>query len=85
MKYEIELVEYDNRQGLQLKWEYGFNINVKIEANAISIEANRAGLLSLANHLLNLAQEGVPTGMHVHLDEYNSLEEGSCDLVLIKS
>lgn len=50
----------------------------------VIISANREGLLSLANHLLNLAQAEVPCGTHIHLDEYNSLEDGSLDLIVEK-
>jgi len=38
----------------------------------------------LANHLLNLSQENIPSGYHLHFDEYNSLENGSCDLIIQK-
>lgn len=31
----------------------------------------------MASHLLNLAQADVPPGTHIHLNEYNSLEDGS--------
>ncbi|WP_442945884.1 Imm32 family immunity protein [Ohtaekwangia sp.] len=32
--------------------------------------ANREGIISLANHLLNLAQADVPSGYHLHFNEY---------------
>jgi hypothetical protein len=48
------------------------------------LTANKEGLLSLANHLLNLAQDKIPSGYHMHFDENNSLEEGSLDLILEK-
>ncbi|WP_329016809.1 MULTISPECIES: Imm32 family immunity protein [unclassified Streptomyces] len=46
------------------------------------IEANAAGLRTLAGHLLTLAQAGTPDGAHLHLEEHNGLEEGSASLVL---
>ena len=46
------------------------------------ISANREGLLSLANHLKKLADE--VSGSHIHLDVFNSLEEGSAELILEK-
>ena len=61
-------------------WEEGFSIKVKYENEAVVIAANREGLLSLANHLTALANE-VP-GSHIHLDEWNSLEDGSKELVI---
>ncbi|MEJ8644532.1 hypothetical protein WKI68_30945 [Streptomyces sp. MS1.HAVA.3] len=46
------------------------------------IEANAAGLRTLAGHLLVLAAEGVPDGSHLHLEDSNGLEDGSLSLVL---
>ena len=62
-----------------LNWIDGFEISVRIENGATVISANREGLLSLANHLKSLAEE--PLGTHIHLDAYNSLEEGSSELI----
>lgn len=84
MKVEIELEDYKKENGLQMKWENGFCIEVKADEGEVLVSANRAGLISLANHLLTLAQEGVPEGSHIHLDEYNSLEENSAELVIEK-
>ena len=64
---------------MELNWVDGFEINVRIENGAAVISANREGLLSLANHLKSLAEE--PPGSHIHLDTYNSLEEGSLELI----
>ena len=41
--------------------------------------------MSLARHLLVLAQEEAPSGCHIHLDEFNSLEDGSVELILDKN
>ena len=68
---------------MELKWTDGFEIKVRIENGAAVISANREGLLSLAEHLKSLAEE--PSGSHIHLDAYNSLEEGSSELILEKS
>lgn len=46
------------------------------------VEANAAGLKTLAGHLLTLAQDGTPDGTHLHLEEGNGLEAGSVGLVL---
>lgn len=48
----------------------------------IKISANREGLLSLAKHLMTLA-DGEP-GDHVHYDEHNSLKEGSAEIIIEK-
>ena len=65
---------------MELNWTDGFEIKVRIENGAAVISANREGLLSLAEHLKSLAEE--PSGSHIHLDAYNSLEEGSLELIL---
>ena len=63
-----------------LQWEPDFSIRVHTNGKETIISANKAGLQSLANHLLQLA-EGEP-GDHLHLDEHNSLEEHSTELII---
>jgi len=63
-----------------MKWVEGYEIRVRVDGGTATISANREGLRSLANILTELA-EGVP-GDHVHLDEHNSLEAGSAELIL---
>ena len=65
---------------MELKWDDGFSIATTINNGAITISANREGLLSLARLLQSLASE--PPGAHIHLDQYNSLEDGSVELVI---
>ena len=68
---------------MELHWEDGFTINVAVRGNTVVLSANREGMLSLANHLTQLAE--MPSGSHLHLDEHNSLEEGSAELILEKT
>ena len=65
---------------MDLTWEDGFRIEVHVVKGTAVISANREGLLSLSNHLRTLAEEA--PGSHVHLDELNALEDGSCELIL---
>ena len=65
---------------MEIKWEEGFKINVSVEGNTATISANREGLLSLANHLMALVRE--EPGSHIHLDEHNSLEDSSAELII---
>ena len=68
---------------MEIKWQDGFIINVSVEnENQVVISANKEGLLSLATQLKDLADED--TGSHIHYDEYNSLEEGSSELIIEK-
>lgn len=82
MKTESEIPAYDD--SITLAWDDGFEIAVIGDESGVCIRANPAGLISLARHLLTLAQEGVPAGSHIHLDEYNSLEDGSAELVIAR-
>lgn len=63
-------------------WEDGARIEVRNLGAEIVIEANAAGLRTLAGHLLTLAQDGTPDGTHLHLEESNGLQAGSTGLVL---
>ena len=67
---------------MELNWVDGYEIIVRIENGAAVISANREGLLSLANQMKILADE--VSGSHIHLDVFNSLEEGSAELILEK-
>ncbi|MFI6466633.1 hypothetical protein [Streptomyces sp. NPDC050538] len=63
-------------------WDEGVRIEVRNLGREIVIEANSAGLKTLAGHLLTLARDGTPDGAHLHLEEGNGLEAGSASLVL---
>ena len=65
---------------MDFTWEPGFSISVMFDGSAVVVSANREGLISLANHLTTLAETEPRT--HFHLDEHNSLEEGSCELIV---
>ena len=65
---------------MDIKWEEDVSIGVRAVHGEVLLSANRDGLISLAGILLTLAEEN--PGAHVHLDEHNSLEEGSCELIL---
>ena len=84
MKISIEIPEYNIENGFKFKWEDNFTIKTTLENKKILISANEEGLVSLANHLLNLAQKSVPSNYHIHLDDSNSLEKGSAELIIQK-
>ncbi len=80
---KLNIPEYDD--AIELVWEDNFKIKTSTPYDTITIEANREGLLSLARHLLLLAQKEVPNGSHFHLDEFNSLEDDSVELIISKN
>ncbi|MET9346799.1 Imm32 family immunity protein [Streptomyces termitum] len=71
--------------GLVFVWDEDARIEVRGLGSEVVIEANAAGLRTLAGHLLVLAGDGVPDGAHLHLEDGNGLEEGSVGLVLERS
>lgn len=81
----IDVPEYDD-YGFKFEWENGFCVKSLIDNRNLSIviEANSEGLLSLAKILLSMAQKNVPENEHIHLDEYNSLEDNSNEIIIIK-
>ncbi len=80
---DIYVPEY-TENGFVFVWEEGFSIRCSITDYGIRIEANREGLVSLARHILELSQEKVPEFEHIHLDKYNSLEDNSAELIIVK-
>lgn len=69
---------------MEVEWVEGFEIKVTIDDDGtVIIDANKEGLLSLAKQLTAMA-ENAP-GTHIHYDAYNSLEEGSTELIIAKT
>jgi hypothetical protein len=68
---------------VKFEWVDGFKIEVNCVNNELQIKANSEGLISLANHLRALA-ESTTLGAHMQLDEFNSLEPGSVELIIEK-
>lgn len=85
MEIKIEVPNYSENNGIKYNWENGFEIEIQNIDGVVKIIANKEGLKSLANHLLNLAQDDVPIGYHLHFDESNSLEDGSSELIIEKN
>ena len=65
---------------MDIRWEDGFRIRTSLQDGEIVITANREGLLSLAGIMTALAEGR--SGDHIHLDENNSLEDGSAELII---
>ena len=76
------MTKEDWSRRMNIEWVDGFEIRVRTENGEVLISANREGLLSLAGQLTSLA-DGIP-GDHIHLDEHNSLEDGSAELIVEK-
>ena len=84
MIYRIEVTDYNREAGLSLIWEKGYELSCLYKDNCIQITANNEGLITLARHLLSLAQNDIPSGYHIQLDELNGLNEGSTEIIIEK-
>lgn len=69
---------------MKINWIEGFCIKIDANENEVVISANKEGLLSLAEICNTLASSDIK-GEHVHLDQYNSLEDDSVELIISKS
>ena len=67
---------------MEVTWQDGFLIRVNTENGTVVVSANKEGLLSLAGIMKTLAEK--EAGSHIHLNEYNSLEENSAELIIEK-
>lgn len=67
---------------MEIPWIDGAQIRVRAEDGTLIVSANREGLLSLAEQLNILAEQKVYS--HIHYDEENSLEDGSCEWIVEK-
>ncbi|MET7796738.1 Imm32 family immunity protein [Streptomyces decoyicus] len=81
MDLVISVPEHRVGEGLQFAWDDDFEMEMAVGPTEVVIKANRAGLTSLARHLLTLAQQGVHEGSHIHLTADQEIE-AQLDLVL---
>lgn len=81
MEHIVHVPDYRSGGGLLLSWDENFEIAVSVSGAEVAIKANRAGLVSLARHLLTLAQDEVHEGAHIHLTADQEIESDH-DLIL---
>lgn len=66
---------------MEIEWEDGFTVKVRVDdGNTVVISANKEGLLSMAKQMTAMADADV--GSHIHYDAYNSLEDGSVEMII---
>lgn len=69
----IQIAEYSSDVGIATWWDDGAYLRAEVESSpepTVVISGNPAGLVSLARHLLCLAQSSVPDGSHLNFDTY---------------
>jgi hypothetical protein len=81
MECVVDVPEKRDGEGMRFVWDPGYEIAIAVTGSEISIRANRAGLVSLARHLLTLAQESARVGSHVHLTAGQEIDS-EFDLIL---
>lgn len=81
---DILIDDYSESRGVTIRWSDGYIIHVESHNGSVQIRGNAAGLTSLAQHMLTLAQTAVPGGRHVHYSADTCLEDGSLELVIEK-
>jgi hypothetical protein len=74
VEHIVHVPDYRPSGGLQFSWDDDFEIAVSVSSTEVTIKANRAGLVTLARHLLTLAQEGVHEGAHLHMTADQEIE-----------
>jgi hypothetical protein len=84
LKIEMEVFDYSKVHVLKIDWENDYKIAVSYEEDSVVITANPDGLKTLARHFLTLAQEDVPSGWHLHYNDYSGLEKDSIGLIIVR-
>ncbi len=83
-KVSIEVPVYSG-SGVWPILEEKYMLSIEVDTtNAIVVKADKGGLISLARHLLTLAQDEYPVGSHVHYDDASSLDDGSSPFIVDK-
>lgn len=83
MKLEIEIPDYDGN-AMDVIWEANANYAVKIFENDVIIKANAQGLISLAKQMMYMVYNNLPSGSHVHYDDFFTKLKNKYDLVIEK-
>ena len=83
-KFILNIPEYSAEKGLKIQWKDNYHIDIEIQNSQVIIQANAEGLISMAMLFVSLADKNVPVNYHVHLDDTNSLEEHSIEMIIQK-
>jgi hypothetical protein len=78
----ISVRPYNANTGFLIDPVPGVDVRVRVTGSDVSLSANRAGLIWLAQALVSLAEDDVPAGTHAHLEPGLDLADGSASLAL---
>ena len=82
---QIEIPDEEAGNGFLFNWTDGAEFESSFDGEEFVLASNKEGLLSLANHLINLAQDKWPSGHHFHFDKGVELSDDSVVIVFIKT
>jgi hypothetical protein len=80
--WQVKIPDHLASGPIRYDWADGSRIELDISHGEAVIRANSAGLISLAQHCLVLAQARVSAGQHLHLTDSAGLEAGSGELII---
>ena len=84
-KIALNINEYNASRWFIFPREWDHSISIKKEHWEIVLKCNRDWLVSLAQILIQLAQDDFENNYHIHLDEYWGLEDWSEQFIIQKS
>ena len=85
MEVILTLPDFEPDRVFEFLWADDFQIKVSLGATNVVIECKKEGLVSLATHLLTLAQDDFEDGFALNYTVLDALEEGSIDLTFVKA
>ncbi len=84
MKINLEIPDFDGN-ALDVIWDNDAEYRINVSHGEVVLSANKQGLISLAKQMLYMAYQDLPTGSHVHYDDFFVKSNASeFDLVIVK-
>jgi hypothetical protein len=84
--FSFEYKEYKDAKGVLDEPDEAMVVEFSIENERVcTLSANREGLIALAKSLIRLADPDVPAGEHFHLYHPFWMEEGSAELIIVRT
>ena len=78
----LDVPSWTQEQGTPIEFDEAARVTARFDGRSTLIEANAAGMRSLARLLLTLAAADVPDGTHVHLDHFTGLMDGTSEVIV---
>lgn len=69
MYIKLNIPNYDGN-AVDVIWDKGANFTATTDGVNIIIKANKSGLMSLAKQMIYMAYNDLPSGSHIHYDDF---------------